>query len=167
MEKQTKKVLLIIVLIVFGLFGFYKISSILAAGSYPFAEIYELNASEEVVIRAIDKFKVKHPEYIVPNVTIQNEGSFNLSESEGRKDSSYWYFVYFYYPKENQILLTWTRPNNEGGTSLAFVSINDGLELGHWKEINNDFWFLENRKLKKQFNERIVNEIQSTLYQNL
>lgn len=132
-------------------------------GSYPFAEIYELNAPEKNVIDAIVQFKSDHPEYVVPYVTINNQSAGNLSESEGRKEKSHWYFVYFYYPKENQIVFTWTRPSGKNKTDFAFISLNDGLELGHWKDINDDFGFFENRKMKKTFEERILNQIKQHL----
>ena len=135
----------------------------LAPGSYPFAEIYEINAPEKDVIDAIQQFKTLHPEFKVPKVTIQNKGSFDLTESEGREENSHWYFNYFYHTKENQILFTWTRPQTKNKTDFAFVSIGDGLDLGHWKDINNDLGFFENKRIKKEFEERILEQIKSLL----
>jgi hypothetical protein len=163
MTKNTKKIILIIGLIVIGLFGFYKLAYLFSPGSYSYAEIYELNYPEEKVIEAIRQFKIGHSEMVVPKVTIQNSGTYDLSESEGRKDSSHWYLIYFYYPKENQIILTWTRPSENWKTDFAFVSLNNGLDIGHWKNINNDFSISENRNLKKEFEERILNPVKRLL----
>jgi hypothetical protein len=57
----------------------FSISScVLSAGSYPFAETYELDYSEEEVKSAIKKSKNEHPEYNVPLVTINNQGKYTL-----------------------------------------------------------------------------------------
>ena len=133
-----------------------------APGSYPYAETYELDSSEEEVKSAINKFKQEHPEYIVPKVTISNQDSCDLSDGQS-KEPGYWYFVYFYYPQENQIICTWTRPNGKNKTTFAFVSINDGLNLGNWKDINKDFSYSENKIEKKKFEERILNKIKERL----
>lgn len=137
-----------------------------APGSYPYAEEYELNSSEDQVKVAINKFKEEHPEYIVPKVTINNQGSWDLTDGQS-KEPNYWYGVYFYYKSENKIVFTWLRPVGKHKTTFAFVSINDGLNLGNWKDINKDFNRLENKEEKKKFEERILNKINQQLeYQN-
>jgi hypothetical protein len=133
-----------------------------APGSYPHAEKYELNYTEEEVKTAIKKIKQEYPEYIVPKVTIDGKSNWDLIDEQS-KEPSYWYIVYFYYPKENQIILAWTRPNEKGKTTFAFVSVNDGLTLGNWKEINKDFGSLENKEEKKKFEERILKKIKEKL----
>lgn len=131
-------------------------------GSYPYAETYELNYAEEEVKSAINKFKQEHSEYIVPKVTIDGKASLDLIDGQS-KEPNHWYVVYFYYLKENQILLTWTRPSENGKTTFAFVSVNKGLTLGNWKEINKDFSLAENNEEKKKFEERILNKIKEKL----
>jgi len=163
MTKNIKKRALIIAMILIVIYGFYKLADLFSQGSYTNAEVYELNFQEEKVIEAIKQFKIDHAEMVVPKVTIENKGSYNLSESEGRKDYSHWYLIYFYYPKENQIVFTWTRPNENGKTNFALVSMNYGLDIGHWKDINKDFSFLENRQIKKDFEERILDPIKRIL----
>lgn len=133
-----------------------------APGSYPYAETYELNYSEEEVKTAINKFKQEHSEYIVPKVTIDGKATWDLIDEQS-KDPNHWYIVYFYYPEEKQIILTWTRPSEKGKTAFAFVSINEGLTLGNWKEINKDFSRSENKEEKKKFEERILNKIKEKL----
>ncbi|MBN8786842.1 MAG: hypothetical protein J0I84_07120 [Terrimonas sp.] len=134
----------------------------LAPGSYPYAETYELSYSEEEVKTAINKFKQEHPEYIVPKVTINNQGSWDLPDGQS-KEPTHWYGVYFYYRNENKIIFTWTRPAGKNKTTFAFVSINDGLNLGNWKRINKDFSRSENKEEKKKFEERILNKIKEKL----
>lgn len=142
---------------------FFKVTACsFAPGSYPYAETYELNYSEEAVKTAINKFKQEHSEYIVPKVTIDGKTTWDLIDGQSKEPNS-WYIVYFYYPKENQIILTWTRPAEKGKTTLAFVSINEGLTLGNWKEINKDFSRSENKEEKKKFEERILSKIKEKL----
>ena len=134
----------------------------IAPGSYPYAETYELNSSEEQVKTAINKFKQEHPEYVVPKVTIDGKAAWDLIDEQS-KDPNHWYIVYFYFPEENKIILTWTRPTEKGKTTFAFVSINEGLTLGNWKMINKDFTRSGNKEEKKKFEERILNKILENL----
>jgi len=145
-----------------GAFGFYKAAEIFSPGRYPYAETYELPYPEEKVKEAIVKFKQKNPEYLVPKITIQNQGSLDLAD-EPTKDPSYWYKFYFYYKSENQILFTWTSSLSKDKTTLAFVSINNGLDIGYWKDINKDFSGADNKEQKKIFEERILNKIKDEL----
>ena len=159
MNMKAKIVLLLFCLISAGVFGFYKLAEMFAPGSYPYAEIYELNFSEKNTLNAIKQFQVQYPEIVVPKVTIKNKGSFNLGESEGQKGDAHWYSIYFYYPKENRIVYACTRPNGKEKTSFAFVLLNEGLDIGHWKDINKDFDSIENDKLKHEFEVRILKPI--------
>jgi hypothetical protein len=163
MNKKKKKAIIIIALILIGILGYIKLGTIFSPGSYSYAEVYEFNYSETQVLEAISKFKIQHPEISVPKVTIENHGSFDLSESEGRKDNSFWYSIYFYYPEVNQIVSTWTRPSGEGKTSFALVGLNNGLDIGHWKIINHDFPSKENKQIKKDFEKRILEPIRKIL----
>jgi hypothetical protein len=133
-----------------------------APGSYPYAETYELSASEDQVKQAIHRFKQEHPEYSVPKVTIDGTTTWALIDHQS-KDPDYWYVVYFYYPEERRILLTWTRPAEKGKTTFALVGINQGLTLGRWRDINKDFSGSENDELKKAFEERILKKIKEML----
>lgn len=150
-----KSLLLTIVLLLFTACDF-------APGSYPYAEKYELNYSEEHVKTAINKFKEEYPEYTVPKVTINNQGSWDLPDGQS-KEPAHWYEVYFYYKNEDKIIFTWTRPAGKNKTTIAFVSVNNGLNLGNWKMINKDFDSSENKKEKKEFEEKILNKIKERL----
>lgn len=155
--KSIKTIIILIAIpIVIGV-GFW-FSYNFAPGSYPYAETYELDFSEEEVKRAVNEFKQEESEYIVPKVTIENQGLFDLLDEQS-EESSHCYNIYFYYKNENQILFTWTRPLGESKTTFALVSINNGLNIGNWKRINKEFSCVENRKEKKKFEERILNKI--------
>lgn len=156
--KSSLRVLNILIVILFLI----NISCSLAPGSYPYAEKYELNYSEEEVKTAINKFKTENSEYLVPKVTIENQGTWDLID-EPTKNPAYWFKFYFYYKAENQILLTWTRPAGKNKTIFAFVSINEGLNLGNWKDINKDFSSSLNKEEKVKFENRILKKIQQEL----
>jgi len=153
----------LIIIILICLFAFWKMVTFLAPGSYPFAEIYEIHAPEKEVIDAIEEFKIQNPHFVVPPVTMDGQTNVDLKSSEGRDSNSYWYFNYFYYQDKNQILFTWTRPIDQKSTEFAFVGVNDGLELGNWKDVNDDFWFFENRRVKKEFKERIIDQVKDII----
>jgi hypothetical protein len=98
----------------------------LSSGSYPYAEKYKIDPKEVGLL-------------------------------DGRNnEKDHWYHVYFYYPNENQIVYAWTRPIDNKKTTFAFVSVNDGLILGKWKDINNDFEVRDNKNQKEKFESLIL-----------
>ncbi|MEP6948198.1 MAG: hypothetical protein ABI863_02940 [Ginsengibacter sp.] len=100
-----------------------------------------MNTDESTLIQAIQNFKKENPQY---------NGPPQAQLQEGRKSSNdYWYYIYFYYPVEDQIVSAWTRPSGEGKTEFAFVGINQGLAPGHFKLINRGFNSSENKEQKK------------------
>lgn len=155
---KNKKLIGIILIASFVIIGVIWFAKSFAPGSYPYAELYEIPVDEATLIEAINKFKNKNPQYCVPD---------QVKLKDGRKDkNAYWYRIDFYYPEENQIIFTWTRPANKGTTTFAFVSINDGTVLGNWKDINKDFSRSENRNNKKKFEDRILNPIKTIIERN-
>ena len=161
MKRTYKTILIISGILVVGICT-YKFGSSFAPGSYPYAEIYELNSSEQTVIKVIKEFKTAHPELVVPKVSIQNKGKFDLDD--GRKDSTdLWYHFYFYDSVKNQIFNTWTRPEIISQTTFALVSINNGLNLGNWKDLNKDFSSSENEYFKQHFKDLVLDSIKQRL----
>ena len=151
---KTLKVFVICCLVLIVLYG---IATCFAPGSYPYREAYVINVSESTLIEAIQNFKKNNPQYIVPEQTRLTDGRIN----EQFRD--HWYHIYFYYEDENRIVKCWTRPAEKGKTTFAFIGINQGLELGNWKDINKDFKRSENKAEKKKFEERILNKIKEKL----
>ena len=127
--------------------------SYFAAGSYPFAERYLIDTTEEAIVKAINTFKAQHPSFVAPKYL-----------EDGRKDSSdHWYHVYFYLPEDSLILYCWTRPQSETETAVALVSINEGLGSGNWKDINKDFTSAENKKYLGIFQQRLLKPVMHIL----
>lgn len=144
-------------------YGLVKRMSMISAGSYAFSESYDLPYSEESVINAIEKFKEKNPKYQVPEVSISSNNSFILEDS--RSENGLWFVAYLYDSNENKILNIAIR-GNEANTTLEFASINNGLKIGNWKDINRDFSYDENQQLKNRFEESYLNPIKKLLKNN-
>jgi len=134
----------------------------IAAGSYPFAERYDIYASEKLLITAVVNFKKHHPEFNVPNTITLKGNPTNLKDGHNGKDD-YWCHIYFYYPDNDQIINSWIRSADNEKTTFALVSINQGLEIGNWKKINNDLNGIENEFQKKKFEKIIINGIKKEL----
>ena len=134
-------------------FAVYKFGTSFAPGSYPFAERYELNASEDKVINAVKSFKADVTTMALPK-----------DLPDGRRDSlDHWYHIYFFLKQENLIVKTWLRPAGKNKTTFAFVAVNDGLVIGNWKFINHDLNDSENDKLIEKFKSRILTPIKQRL----
>ncbi|MEA5260832.1 hypothetical protein VB264_23735 [Arcicella aquatica] len=145
---MKKKLLKITVLIVLAMWGFYTLGSLFAPGSYPNAEVYEIEMSDSLLIERIKKFKINNPSYDIPSATGLTDDVL------GQEDK--WIMCYFYYQKENQIVQTWVRKFNNTSCQFAIVSINDGMEIGKWKDLNHDYGFFETIKERDKFEERIL-----------
>lgn len=143
-------------LFIFLYLTFGCISCSLSPGSYPYAERYEINCVESDLILAIEKFKMENPEFNLPSQAQLKDGV--------RDENDPWYHVYFYYESENEIVKTWVRKISDGGTTFAFVAINDGLTLGKWKDINNGYSRKENKLQKEKFERLILNEIKKQIH---
>jgi len=123
---------------------------IVPSGNYSYAEIYEFNIKETQLIKIVEDFKQKNPQYIVPIEKLK----------DGKKDSSdYYYGVYSYYSSENNIIYFFIGSSDKGKAQIGLVSINDGLTLGHWRDVNKDFSHSENKEVKKVFEQRILNNL--------
>jgi len=163
------------------------------AGSYPFAETWEINASEKEVIDAIIELKRENPNLQPPNQTELTHGRDTgyvkewLDEEKliMRKDSTYkieahydsnsygdstnswtnyWYDIDFYYSDTKEIVHTWTRPNLDSTiTTFAFVSLNEINKPNEYQFINRDFWYIPNKIQISKFKESFVDKIKDII----
>ncbi|TDE00658.1 hypothetical protein [Flavobacterium hiemivividum] len=137
--------------------------NMISAGSYAFSESYELPYSETNVIKAIEKFKDRNPKYKVPEVSISPKDAFLLEDS--KSENGLWFIAYLYDSNYNRILNIAIR-GDETNTTLEFVSINQGLQIGNWKDINRDFSYDENQKIKNNFEKDYLKSIKNILKNN-
>ena len=147
--------------------------SLFGVGSYPNAETYEIDGSEEEVLKAVQIFKSQNPQYNVPD-SITLHGRHQPNAYKDRKNNL-WYNIYFYDKENKQIYLTWTRQitqqfgelETNPKTKFALVSIRTGFKLGiQAPKINRDFTRKENKYYKKRFEDLFLNKIKEIVAQN-
>jgi hypothetical protein len=130
-------------------------------GSFAYAERYSFQVSESRLITIVRKFRKLHTQFNLPIQT---------GVADGKIDSlDHWYHIYFYYPKEDQIVKAWIQGPLEGGNkaTLALVAVNEGLQIPNWRYINKDFDYKENIKQKQLFEQRILAPIRRMIEENL
>jgi len=160
---RKKKIALWILIVMTSMLVIYYLGWSFAPGSYARAEIYELEVSEETLLRIIESVKNENPSIrLKEKVGISENNKFYLRE--GRQDENdFWYSIYFFYPEKTQIVKTWTRPKTKTTTNFAFVGINQGLILGNWKDVNESFLWWKNRPAKNEFEDRILKRIKEKI----
>lgn len=126
-----------------------------APGSYPYAELYEFQLSEDSLIKVVERFKIQNPEYNIPNQERFVDGRKN--------EAKQWYHVWFYYPQDKKVVKCWIQATNNGYASIGFVGIGDGLSLDNYKELNKDFSDEENNLQKEKFERLILNKIKKSM----
>lgn len=158
------------------------------AGSYPFVEYWDIQASEEEVIDAIKELNKVNPNFQPPNIvefiSKRDTGyiwtSYEMKEylEKLKKDSltqlpeknydnyyhDYWLYVDLYYPDTKEIVHTWTRPgNNPSVTTFAFVSLSSLDNPTEYRLINRDFWYIANKRQISKFKRTFVDKIQEQI----
>lgn len=147
MKPKKRKLLIIVILISVGLFFSYQFARMFGAGTDPYAEYYELNYSEDKVLKAIKTIKKENP-------NIAGGSFYQHTDTAG-------YINHVYFSLNHYIIVTWTRPSTSNITTFAFVA-REG-EGATWQRINEDLGFFENRRIKKAFEEKILHKLQQEL----
>jgi hypothetical protein len=133
-------------------FFLYKISISFNPGNFGNAERFQINIGEEQLIEFIEEFKRDNPEHRVPS---------HVQLLDHR--NNHWYVIYFYYPQENEIILTWTRPASKDRTTFALVSVSNVASLGTWADINKDLTPMESRAQIDRFEQLILSDIRKRI----
>ncbi|QZK89319.1 hypothetical protein K5V07_01950 [Flavobacterium sp. CHNK8] len=144
MNKSKFKLSIIIVLVLafsYYVISFFSTFHFYAAGSYPYAETYYLNYSEEKIIKAIDKLNLK-------NTDLKDNDS-----------SDYWHNIYF--DLEDKKIHSWTRSFGENETNIAFVAVKNKNEK--WQLVNQDLSLFENILIKREFEKMVVERLKIEL----
>ena len=153
MKKRTK-IFGIAIIVIILLYAFVKLISMVASRPHDHVEEYEYKVSEKELIDRIIAFKKENPQYNVPKET-------NLEDAYGDTIVTKYYHVYIYFPAENKIVYFFITNDLEDKniSSLNLYSINDGLQLGHWRDVNKQLGFKENREIKRKFQERVLDKL--------
>jgi len=125
-----------------------------SAGSYPYAEVFEITLPKEDIIHKIDSIKINE-KLQVPR--FEWAGKETLLQDKTLKNG---YFVFYIFLKEhNQIIYSYVKEMDSNKARIGLVSVQYGLSLGNWKEVNKDLSEEENRQLKDIFKEKIISKI--------
>jgi hypothetical protein len=148
MKKRYKIIIIcvcVICLIAFAIFG-----GLVGSGNYGYAQQYEFNTTDSVLINKVKLIKDQNPDFRIPS-------SISLKDylANGK------FHFYIYYKNENQIVhcFIMNTLNNPNNTSIYLDAINYGLTLGNWKVVNSDYDRSDNLKVKLQFEERFLNKL--------
>lgn len=153
------------------------------AGSYPFAESWELKGSEHETVEAIkelmeegvllqpldqkESFPQRNSEYdwdsqemIEYSKKAELDSLLPLPpKSKTNTKNEYWLHINFYYDDTDEVAHAWTRPDFDSTvTTIALVRLNQRM-------INRDYWFVANRREIHKFKTRIVDKIQDKINQ--
>ncbi|WP_080778179.1 hypothetical protein [Chryseobacterium phocaeense] len=149
-----KKYFIINVIYLLSIFSCKDVNKF-SAGSYPYAEVFEISLSEKRVIEKIDSLKTINTELQVP---VFEWAGNEVSLSDEVQANGY--FVFYIFIKErNQIIQFYAKENGKNHTKIGFISIQNGLSLGNWRKINKDLPDKENKQLKEIFKKRIISKI--------
>ncbi|MCL9805475.1 hypothetical protein NAT51_08075 [Flavobacterium amniphilum] len=118
----------------------------IAAGSYPYAELYKLDYPESKVIKAIQAVKAK-------NLDLQVTEDLTDTDS-----TDYWHNEWFMV--ENQLIKTWTRPSEKNKTTFALVCVGT---FGNCRQVNNELSSSEDSEIKEQFQELVLDRVKIEL----
>ena len=154
------------------------------AGSYPFVEYWDIQASEGEVIDAIKELNKidasfqppSNIEFISKRDTGYNWNSYEMTEYVKKHNidtltplpeksyentfNDYWLYVNLYYPDTKEIVHTWTRPNSDiSVTTFAFVSLSKIDNPTDTRLINRDYWYIANKRQINKFKETFVDKI--------
>ncbi|MBK7957336.1 MAG: hypothetical protein IPK03_04025 [Bacteroidetes bacterium] len=159
------------------------------AGSYPFVEYWDIQASEEEVIAAIKELNKVNPNFQPPNnfefISKRDTGyiwtSYEMKEYlEKLKTDSLTplpkkmttalrllVYVNLVLSRHKRNLNTWTRPEfNSSVTTFAFVSLSSLDNQTEYRLINRDFWYIANKRQINKFKRTIVDKIQEQIDKN-
>ncbi|MFN8359214.1 MAG: hypothetical protein U0264_04805 [Candidatus Kapaibacterium sp.] len=161
------------------------------AGSYPFVEYWDIQASEGEVIEAIEQLHSVNPNFHPPlsvdfiderdtnYVWTSNEmqeylnklktDSLTVLTAKNSANSTYnhWLHINLYYPDTKEIVHTWTRPEvDETVTTFAFVSLSTIENPDEHRLINRDFWYVANNREISKFKTTFVDKIQEQILKN-
>ncbi|THV60701.1 hypothetical protein [Chryseobacterium candidae] len=147
---RYKIVNLVFLIIVFSCKDVNKFS----AGSYPYAEVFEIKLPKDKVIYKIDSLKTNTDLQVPP---FEWAGRETLLQDKTLKNG---YIVFYIFIKEsNQIMYFYVREDVLDKTRIGLISIQNGLSLGNWQEINKDLSKEENEQSTKLFKEKIISKL--------
>jgi hypothetical protein len=134
----------------------YKLANLLAPGSNPYSEKYKLKGSKIEIINSINKLK-KESSLEVPAIEIDGRKERLIDTCSPNPPHNQKF--YFYFKNENKIFLTELVEDFDGRCFIFLKSIHQGLKLSSWKVVNKDLNAIENKRIKRIFENQIISKI--------
>jgi len=149
-NRRQSLLIVSIVIIIFLAIAFF--GAMLGSGSYGYAEQYKFDVTKKQLISTIENFKNKNQSFVPP----VKYGSIDTLDTLTTK-----FFISIYFQNEDTIVDFFidSSPNGTDESYINLVSVNQGLHSPVYKLINKDFDRNENRNLKKEFEERVLNKL--------
>ncbi len=152
MKKRTNKfILLIVSVLILNVLLVYFLAKLFSPGSYIETKKYDINLSQEILIKKIHRLKKIDSTLILPAKYNWNEGP--------RDKNDYWYHVFFYNKNDKLVLNCWVRSKSKFSSTLAIVSIMDDKQ--NWRELEKNMGTEERNKVLAFFENRIINKLKS------
>lgn len=122
-----------------------------------YAEEYKFNIPFNQLIDKVEKFKVENPEYNVPIKWLHDEFD----------EYKHYYFVYLFFAEKNEVAIFWINSDDETSSTIGLIEIckiiyvKDTIKLqdGGWLNVNEDLSKFENKQVKIEFEEKILNKL--------
>lgn len=133
------------------LVGFALFGAIVGSGNDGYAQKYEFDVSSSTLIRVIKKFKSNNPgsnpptAIYDPDTLDKTTSHFNTEVYSRRENMSFAFFI--------------ETNNNSNRSSIYLVSVNQGMDFREWEIINRDLDNTNSLKVKKIFEENILNRL--------
>ena len=149
-EKKRK-----IIIISFGVVGVLALAifgAFVGAGNGGYAQQYEFDVNSSIIIKAVENLKTGNSSFNLPEDIYEPDSldatnsQFNMGIYSKKDNISFLFFIDKY-------------PNNPNKSSLYLVSINRGTDYRDWKMVNHELNRTETSKVKKVFEEEILNKL--------
>jgi hypothetical protein len=150
MKKRTNKfVFLIIIVLILNVLLVYFLAKLFSPGSYIETKKYDINLSQDILIKKIHRLKEIDSTLILPAKYDWNEGP--------RDKNDYWYHIFFYNKKDKLVLNCWVRSKSKFSSTFAIVSTMDDKQ--NWRELDKNMGTKEKNRILTFFENRIINKL--------
>ena len=157
--KKKYQTALIILVSIITFISITIYSGILAAGSYPYSQSYGFYISRDSLTHTIKRFKAANISYNPPK---------RVGLVDGLDENGNFYNCWIYYREQNKIVffVVVNDPENKYKSSIWLVSVNDGITLGRWHTVNDDFNRRDNKKAKTDFEDEFLKKLKLSYQDN-
>lgn len=130
---------------------------LIVSGSYPYAEYYYIDISQDDLIKKITSFKETNPQY---KIYTTNE---NREKVEVKDDTANYYQSFYFNLGNDSVILCVINIGSEvpkNSTKMGLVRFSTQKNFGSWKSINTkELSKKDNAEIKRIFENKILNNL--------